>query len=1082
MRRFCLILITYGLLFSQTAWAVQSLSASQVYRQASMGTVQSLRALRSLGTGVDNIDRKGNTALCQAISAHDYRTYNILRQAGANIQHPCVKRIPSESIQKFNTGYSNWIREIRLAKAAKISAGTEYVEEVTVATETGLSTGAKVAIGVGALAVIGGGVALAVGGGGGGGSSGSDNANGGNGGSDSGSSGGSSKPDTPTPPAVDPWVSRDPETYKTPEFNKGNFLSQIKAEQAYARGFSGYVTEQKTDAETGTITYVNTPEKVRVGVLDSGTDINHPDLIANIAKDENGNPYGYNFDYGPCRGDDKTNCYGFKPNPYSSSGTGAFVFFDENGETTSIVAGVTQSFVDELFVKYADDYDWDKEQNNPFHHQTETQSDEYKYNNTMSGDHGTHVAGIIGASKNGIGMHGVAPNVDIVAGIYDRRIQGFGSEKAMETYAAEKVRVINMSFGYEGGDPVEYASGKDADDIMETSDVNFYKMAAENNIVIVKGAGNNGNKSMYIDHGIPLTTTFSAGSDYDMTNLFISVVAASPANTLASYSQICGAGQSYCLTAPGGDIKYYYDEAKEKLVEEIKKGNISSQEEANDWGNQYMYEKGGIYSTVQSDENHVMDETGSAYGYMQGTSMATPVVTGSVALLMGAYPHLTSQEVVEILFRSANKKMVGWTNDGTWTDSFGNTYATSSIFGHGMVDLDAATNPLGELMLATQNTTNGAKISLKDTKLALPRGFNASLSSSLPQAFVGLDDYNRAFPVVTQTLVSQAHRSDEMFKRSFRSFMNRHKVKTAGVQDKMSFSFSESITDDDLMGLGALDVRYRFSDKQALHFAYRSDVRSGNGYFNEALSNPFVDMTDAYALTNRFDLNKKTSLSFGAVLGKNGFYEGDEDLNEEFNRSVTAFTTELTWKPAEKITLKAIGGLISEKDAVLGLNGRGAFNTDTTRTYFAGAVVEVRPISSLTLSASYYYGRSQESQTSSLMTLSDLTSDSFALDARYHMDKETFAGIQLSSPLGIRSGRASFNLPVARNLYNDTVYRDQFDISLKSQAREYNLGAYYAHETDDFEWRYELGARIHPDHMEKAKPDYRALFGLRWQY
>lgn len=82
---------------------------------------------------------------------------------------------------------------------------------------------------------------------------------------------------------------------------------------------------------------------------------------------------------------------------------------------------------------------------------------------------------------------------------------------------------------------------------------------------MVKAAGNNGNDyQASMDNGVPLTTTFGAGSEYDMTNLFITVVAASPENTLPSYSQTCGAGQAYCLTAPGGDAAYYTDEAIEK--------------------------------------------------------------------------------------------------------------------------------------------------------------------------------------------------------------------------------------------------------------------------------------------------------------------------------------------------------------------------------------------------------------------------------------------------------------------------------------------------------------------------------------
>lgn len=44
---------------------------------------------------------------------------------------------------------------------------------------------------------------------------------------------------------------------------------------------------------------------------------------------------------------------------------------------------------------------------------------------------------------------------------------------------------------------------------------------------------------------------------------------------------------------------------------------------------------------------------GGDYDFLQGTSMAAPVVTGAVALLKSQYPHLTSNEVIQILNKSA---------------------------------------------------------------------------------------------------------------------------------------------------------------------------------------------------------------------------------------------------------------------------------------------------------------------------------------------------------------------------------------------------------------------------------------------
>ena len=1079
-RWLCVGLICVGLLSSQVVLATSGMSMFQIYRTASEGNLKALRTLRSLKRGqIDTTDAYGNTALCTSVSANDYPAFNLLKQAGASPSHTCFRRMSPASIQSFNQKYAAWVKSISLAK-------TQTADTVPVIPETGLSTEMKVAIGVGAVAVVGGAIALAASGGGG--SSGSDN--------DSSDDEPKPEPDAcanincgvygvcsagtchcyagytgsrcEVPPSGPTGDETDPNTWRTAEFKKGNFLDQIKAEYAYARGYTGYVTQETVD-ESG-----NTLEKVRVGVLDYGTDINHPDLIANIAKDENGNSYGYNFDYGPCRNGDKTNCYSWKERSGSTSRV-TVIFYDENSKEIELGWTYRDSW-DNYAANYTSDYDWDKLQTDPTSHEISEEDTSVDITNTSSADHGTHVAGIVGATKNNNGMHGVAPNVEMVVGIVDPK--GIGFEKAMETYARENVRVINMSFGYSTStsesSQVQYATGKDASEIFNEWRVNGYKTAANNNIVIVKSAGNDGNDlPASVDNGIPLTTTFGKGSEYDMTNLFISVVAASPENKLASYSQTCGAAQGYCLTAPGGDIDYYLESARKK---------VDSGEWTAAYANQWAMENGGIYATVQSDNQHELDGTGAAYGYMQGTSMAAPVVTGSVALLMGAYPHLTSQEVVEILFRTADKEsLVGWTNDGTWTDSKGNTYATSSVFGHGMVDLDKATQPLGDLTLASENSVNGAKVSVKATRLALPRLINASVAERLPVVVAGLDDYNRAFPVVTSAVIRRAGRSSESFKRSFRSFMHQNKVQTSGLKDKMSFSFSSSLTDDNLLGMGTLDMHYAFSDKSSIRFSYRSDTIAEEASFNQVLMNPFVDMTDAYSLTHRFDLNKKVSLSFGAALGKNGFFEGDEDAGEEFNRSMSAFQTEMAWRPFSKMTLKAVGGVISEKDAALGLNGTGAFETGSTHTVFYGAVAEYNPLSTLTLSAAYYYGRSMVPRTNSLVSLNWVVSDSFALDVRYRMEKR-MAGIQLSSPLRIRRGTASFDLPVGRDAYTDTIYRERFDVSLKPRAREYNFGVYYTQEDDSFEWRYELGTRIHPDHMDGVKPDYRALFGLVWRY
>jgi len=406
---------------------------------------------------------------------------------------------------------------------------------------------------------------------------------------------------------------------------------------------------------------------------------------------------------------------------------------------------------------------------------------------------------------------------------------------------------------------------------------------------------------------------------------------------------------------------------------------------------------------------------------------------------------------------------------------------TSSIYGHGLVDLNEATKPLGDLEISTGVSTASNSYNISGSTFNFSK--NALWDNVLMDKDVMvLDDYDRGFKVPVKSIVKRTHRNPDAFKRSFKSFLAKRQ-QVAGLDDKMSFSFSNtSVTDDNLLGMGSVDMRLKLSDRNAVTLSYRSDRLAEEKHIEQALANPFLDMRESYGLTHQFDLNKKVSFIVSAFTGRNGFFEGNEDLNEKFNKSTQAFSSEVVYRPADKVALRLSGGVLRESDAVLGMNGSGAFDTGDSRTYFTGAAIEYLPIKPLKLTAAYYYGRSEMPKTGSLVNFSQIVSDSFALDAQYRLNKKDLFGLQFSSPLKIRRGSARFDLPVARDMYTDTVYRDQTDVSLKPEAREYDLGFYYMRETEGYDWRGELMARFNPDHMADVKPDYRALLGLSVKY
>ncbi|AHM57842.1 minor extracellular protease Epr (plasmid) [Peptoclostridium acidaminophilum DSM 3953] len=178
--------------------------------------------------------------------------------------------------------------------------------------------------------------------------------------------------------------------------------------------------------------------------------------------------------------------------------------------------------------------------------------------------HGTHVAGIIGASNNTIGVVGVAPEARIYAvKVLNKSGTGYISDiiAGLQWSVSNGMDVVNMSLGS------NYPS---------TSFESAINAASDAGVIIVAAAGND---SSSVDYP----------AAYDKT---IAVSATDKNNLLASFSS---RGDQVDIAAPGVSI----------------------------------------YSTYK----------GSAYATMSGTSMATPHVSGVIALMLQRDPEMTLDEI-----------------------------------------------------------------------------------------------------------------------------------------------------------------------------------------------------------------------------------------------------------------------------------------------------------------------------------------------------------------------------------------------------------------------------------------------------
>ncbi len=267
--------------------------------------------------------------------------------------------------------------------------------------------------------------------------------------------------------------------------------------------------------------------------------------------------------------------------------------------------------------------------------------DIYGYNFVRNGElhwdgegntgHGTHCAGTIAAvNNNGIGVCGVAGGTGKGDGcrimscqIYDQKDGGNARTvaKAIKYAADMGASIISCSFGYTGGtykSDAAYRNGNNKTNQVEYDALKYFE-ATKNNPVV--------------DGGIPI---FAAGNDGDPYATYpgalydiISVSAFGP-DYLPTYYTNYGPGCN--IVAPGGE---YYHKVNNSYPPECM-----------------------ILSCYPSELGDSWDVRDKDYSYSQGTSMATPHVSGVAALALSYAKKLgktfTAKEFKELLLSSAN--------------------------------------------------------------------------------------------------------------------------------------------------------------------------------------------------------------------------------------------------------------------------------------------------------------------------------------------------------------------------------------------------------------------------------------------
>ena len=343
-----------------------------------------------------------------------------------------------------------------------------------------------------------------------------------------------------------------------------------------------------------------------------------------------------------------------------------------------------------------------------------TESGDITWTDANDTGHGTHVAGTIAAvNNNGKGVCGIAggdgtPN----SGVKIMSCQVFSGQNSVTLagearaikYAADNGAVIlQCSWGYNSSES-SIINGYTPGPATEKEWAETYPLEKEALDYFINNAGSpNG----VIDGGIPV---FAAGNEYAGNPAFpgayskcvcVSSVAAD--FTPACYTDF---GSLVTLSAPGGDLEYY--------------SKIGEQEDEY-WAETTTEQKGAVLSTLIQNGK-------PAYGYMEGTSMACPHVSGVAALGL-AYAvkqnrHYRAADFVALMKKSVKELDSHYGNGATKTYYMNHTTVGASPE---IVQLSKYIGKMGAGLIDAAQLLNNIK--------------NKELSSDmkLPNVYVGIE-------------------------------------------------------------------------------------------------------------------------------------------------------------------------------------------------------------------------------------------------------------------------------------------------------------------------------------------------------
>ena len=701
--------------------------------------------------------------------------------------------------------------------------------------------------------------------------------------------------------------------------------------------------------------------------------------------------------------------------------------------------------------------------------------------NTRQKRHGTMVASVAAGKQDKTDitpMHGVAFEADVlfvaiqlaepdpdydpvdigdddgsgnVSGAPDfTGIDNFFSQ-LFEIYNDYDVDIVNNSYGYSGNindyteAQVRYAFPNTIAEMSQAGTPDSEKT------IYVWAAGNAGGYAdQGVDYSSPELLPGMAHYIPEIQGHSIAVVSLDENGQISDFSSRCGVAQDYCIAAPGGRITAAYPTSTSDT---------------------------GIYIGNTNDDNYnncITDN--SCYAVTSGTSFAAPFVSGGLAVIADHFEgQLGSQEIVSRLFATANKKGV---------------YADKAIYGQGLMDLDAATEPVGQVSAMMSLSLSGpmAPAIFSNIQLTSPSFGDAIANGIGNHSVIFFDALDAPFRRSLSSLVSD-YRNQIINMDGFRSIQNpiSHSVITNESEFEIGGLSIENLSGELVTPYHLLNAKaeknqffsyYNYSNDSFLSHGLNgswamgifkdSQLRSERNLRTQ-FSNPWLNFSaTGTTFGSKFKGNNKFDIALAISSGRNKF-----NTNEIFNKRDSSTVALMEIQPKSKMPSLQLG-VMKENDASLGLSGSGAFNGSNNQlTSFVGLSNSLDLAGGI-MFGSLYWGKSNNmsNELGMLRSVTRLHSSAFGIGFMKSsiVSNNDKLILTVDQPIRIESGKLQLNVPTYRTKEKNVLF-NQMNFNLNPSGREMHTKAQYLSSYKNIGLGLTLGYKADPYHI-KFMDDY----------